>query len=304
MFVFKLCILQAKQIENNEEKTKNSFETEKGQKNEDSKKSNNYITIPLVEPCAPSENICKNNGTCLQHQHFETVKYDCTCGQNFTGEFCETEISECKRNPCQNGASCYIENESNTVCECLPNTTGQFCEKACDPGFAFDENGECNGCELGFHLTDDGLRCEINECQCKFFDSYGNEYHGVSVIGVACEEHKSVFCTELLMAAAFGPIENVQKLVRTGSDLNKIGKIGNRPEKTGSPLMLAAVHNNIPVIKYLLDSGADSSIRDFKNDSVITKTSRYGNRESLKFLVEYGGMDIEEIGAFGQTSFL
>lgn len=153
-------------------------------------------------------------------------------------------------------------------------------------------------------MSADGLKCEINECQCKFFDSYGNEYHGVSVIGVACEFHKSVFCTELLMAAAFGPLENLEKLALGGlSDLNEIGRIGNRPDKIGTPLMLAAVHNNIPNLKYLLKSGADTDIRDFRNDSVLTKTSRYGNRESLGALIDFG-LDVEQVGAFGQTPFL
>ena len=96
----------------------------------------------------------------------------------------------------------------NTKCTCKPYTSGQFCEFRCPPGFKFDENGDCDGCELGYHRAgDSGERCEINECHCKFFDSYGNEYHGVSVIGVACEEHERVFCTELLMAAAFGPVQ-------------------------------------------------------------------------------------------------
>ena len=254
----------------------------------------------MVEPC--DENICENNGTCIRTESFENIEYSCTCTENFTGEFCQTQVFECKRNPCQNGAICY-EMANNTKCTCLPYTTGQFCEKACPLGFAFDENGNCDGCELGYHLSEDGVRCEINECQCKFFDAYGNEYHGVSVIGVACEKHKSVFCTELLMAAAFGPVENVEKLVRSGSDINKMGKIGNRAENFGSPLMIAAVHLNLPVLKFLIDSGADTSLRDSRNDNVLTKASRYGNAEVMKILVD-SGMDLEETGAFHQTPLL
>ncbi|KAK7005256.1 protein eyes shut, partial [Biomphalaria glabrata] len=45
----------------------------------------------------------------------------------FTGKHCETKVSPCQSQPCQNNGLCQ-EIEVGFVCSCLPGYTGDLCQ--------------------------------------------------------------------------------------------------------------------------------------------------------------------------------
>ncbi|XP_052890694.1 fat-like cadherin-related tumor suppressor homolog [Anopheles moucheti] len=69
--------------------------------------------------CTP--NPCRNGGVCEEGDDGPT----CMC-HGYSGTFCETDIDECVRQPCGNGATCI--NESGSFrCICPPEMTGASC---------------------------------------------------------------------------------------------------------------------------------------------------------------------------------
>lgn len=52
----------------------------------------------------------------------------CSCDVGYEGERCETNVNECKSNPCKNNATC--EDGINSFrCRCLPGNKGKYCEE-------------------------------------------------------------------------------------------------------------------------------------------------------------------------------
>lgn len=78
---------------------------------------------------------CVNGGTCSnmpigrkKRQTVTAIGYYCTCPALYTGTRCESYISLCASNPCQNNGTCYQGVASNLIyCVCTPNYTGTFC---------------------------------------------------------------------------------------------------------------------------------------------------------------------------------
>ena len=69
-------------------------------------------------------NPCLNNGQCV----FEPTNFNqfiCNCPTNTAGELCETVISPCASNPCQNGVC--LDDGDGFICQCNPGFTDEFC---------------------------------------------------------------------------------------------------------------------------------------------------------------------------------
>lgn len=62
---------------------------------------------------------CYHGGTCISGR--------CTCLEDFTDDFCETQIDDCEGNPCQNDGVCEDLVRSYR-CRCLPGFNGTHCE--------------------------------------------------------------------------------------------------------------------------------------------------------------------------------
>ena len=83
--------------------------------------------------CQFKDNLC-NNGTCrtLAIGSPPTVSQNgkdfflCNCTAGYTGKVCQTDIDECKVEPCKNG-SC-IDQVNHYLCQCLPGFTGKNCD--------------------------------------------------------------------------------------------------------------------------------------------------------------------------------
>ncbi|XP_048584127.1 neurogenic locus Notch protein isoform X2 [Nematostella vectensis] len=75
--------------------------------------------------CFPG--LCMNGGTCAEGMA-DHVWY-CLCSANYTGDQCETAVSDCSSNPCLNGGRCCNENGGYS-CQCLAGFTGKRCENA------------------------------------------------------------------------------------------------------------------------------------------------------------------------------
>ncbi len=129
-----------------------------------------------------------NGGTCnamtmgrKKRQTTIAAGYYCQCPSSYTGSRCESYISLCGSNPCQNNGTCYQDSTSNLIrCVCLANYTGTFCNTTTNgttictknPSICFN-GGTCranSSLSQGFSCactsTTTGLYCEqpIDQC--------------------------------------------------------------------------------------------------------------------------------------------
>lgn len=132
---------------------------------------------------------CVNSGTCQvvslgrkKRQTTTALGYVCQCLALYTGPRCETVLSLCASNPCQNNGTCFQDIFSNTIrCICPPNFTGVFCNiiinttNVCtaNPGICVN-GGTCrvnSSSALGFSCacppTSTGIFCEqpLDSCR-------------------------------------------------------------------------------------------------------------------------------------------
>ncbi len=49
--------------------------------------------------------ICQDRGQCIPNGR---LNYTCQCDSGFTGVQCETNINDCRSNPCLNGGTCVV----------------------------------------------------------------------------------------------------------------------------------------------------------------------------------------------------
>ena len=78
------------------------------------------ILIILVDPCA---SVNCNDGTCVVISN-QTI---CQCPEGFTGSQCEVNIDDCTPDSCMNEGIC-IDGISSFECTCGLNFNGEFCE--------------------------------------------------------------------------------------------------------------------------------------------------------------------------------
>uniref|UniRef100_A0A673G7A3 Neurogenic locus notch homolog protein 2-like n=1 Tax=Sinocyclocheilus rhinocerous TaxID=307959 RepID=A0A673G7A3_9TELE len=83
------------------------------------------------------------------------ASYTCNCEPGYTGYRCENQLNECHSNPCQNGGKC-VDLVNMYICQCQHGTSGTNCE------INFDDCAS-NPCDYG--ICKDGIN--RYECVCK-----------------------------------------------------------------------------------------------------------------------------------------
>ena len=64
--------------------------------------------------------------------------YNCDCASGYTGGNCQTDIDECRGNPCMNGATCTVKHRSYYVIAVIYDITCMipllvtFCDITCN----------------------------------------------------------------------------------------------------------------------------------------------------------------------------
>jgi len=85
-------------------------------------------------------------------------------------------------------------------------------------------------------------------------------------------------------------IEVVELLLKAGAD-------PNHPECSTTPVIEAAAHCQLRLIKLLLDNGARLDIGNRYGNTAISRAKFYGQQKVLEFLREYTGTDLSEFDA-------
>lgn len=132
---------------------------------------------------------CKNGGTCEEDSRGD---FKCTCLFGFTGNLCETELSQhplCETKPCKNNGTCSVDVYNQLKCECPEGFSGERCENDkndCDSqpcmnnARCIDKIGgylcDCTGTGYTGNLCQNNVdECVINPCLnggvC--YDNYG-----------------------------------------------------------------------------------------------------------------------------------
>jgi len=127
--------------------------------------------LDVVDECATNNGGCLNGARC--NGDAVTGKATCSCPAGFTGQFCESDIDECRASSgpvCMNGGQC-VNTLGSFQCRCPVGWTGQRCEVdinecAAANGSSLCQNGgqcmntpgsfQCR-CPAGFS----GRRCEV-----------------------------------------------------------------------------------------------------------------------------------------------
>uniref|UniRef100_A0A8C9T5I0 FAT atypical cadherin 3 n=1 Tax=Scleropages formosus TaxID=113540 RepID=A0A8C9T5I0_SCLFO len=120
-------------------------------------------SLPSGGDCSASNNVCLCASVCL----CVCVWFECSCMPQFTGGRCETEITACVPNPCQNGGVCKAIGNA-FLCSCRRGFSGLTCgedvnecerEECENGGVCVNTFGSfyCN-CTAGFVGQSCGLR--------------------------------------------------------------------------------------------------------------------------------------------------
>lgn len=99
--------------------------------------------------------------------------------------------------------------------------------------------------------------------------------------------------TPLYYAASFGLEEVVEALIKNGADLNARGsRFG------GTALHGAVLRFHIPVMKLLLDAGADATRADFNRVTPLHTAVVHGNIEVISLLLKFGASKdaVDDVG--------
>ncbi|KAM4566902.1 protocadherin Fat 3-like isoform 2-T3 [Odontesthes bonariensis] len=93
--------------------------------------------ILYPDPCLHQP--CRNGATCTS---LSNGGFTCSCNPQYTGQTCETEITVCVPNPCQNSGVCkHIGNAF--LCSCRRGFKGLICEEDVNECDRSNPEGEC-----------------------------------------------------------------------------------------------------------------------------------------------------------------
>ena len=113
-------------------------------------------------PCDPSGTL-----ECLDLDN----RFECKCRDGYEGERCQTNVDDCKTNPCRNGGQCQ-DLVGDFKCTCPIGWVGKRCEeddKKCDPSTC-ENNALCVDLFQDFFCAcpsgTDGKRCETSPQRC------------------------------------------------------------------------------------------------------------------------------------------
>ncbi|XP_033625699.1 fibropellin-1-like [Asterias rubens] len=79
------------------------------------------VVVTVQGPCASAQ--CFNGGFC----RVTGTTFTCQCATGFTGQFCQTTVSQCANVQCLNQGTCQ-DLGTTFICQCLTGFTGQFCQ--------------------------------------------------------------------------------------------------------------------------------------------------------------------------------
>lgn len=88
--------------------------------------------------------------------------------------------------------------------------------------------------------------------------------------------------TPLIWAAAHGHLEIVRHLLEQGADIDAQYNAGN------TPLIVASWHGHLAVVKLLLDQGADVHTKNVGGDDALAWAAEHGHLDIVKLLVHAG----------------
>ena len=83
--------------------------------------------------------------------------------------------------------------------------------------------------------------------------------------------------TPLCTAIFKGDLATVKKFIEYGADVNEMSN-------GLTPLMFAARYNKVDILKYLLENGADKTIKDDKGKTALKYAELSNSTEALNFL--------------------
>jgi ankyrin repeat protein len=99
----------------------------------------------------------------------------------------------------------------------------------------------------------------------------------------------------LIIAAILGDMEEAQRLIRSGADLDE------KDEDGCTPLIEAIRHENVQVVKLLLDRGADPNETDNEDNTALMMAGLTGQLDVVKLLLA-GGADLNARNIKGWTA--
>ena len=93
--------------------------------------------------------------------------------------------------------------------------------------------------------------------------------------------------TPLIMAAWHGRLQIVKYLLEEGADINASYDAGS------SALIVAAWHGHAPVVKYLLAAGADLGHKNRGGDDALVWASEHGHTDIVQELLDAGAKSVD-----------
>ncbi|MGG4145200.1 ankyrin repeat domain-containing protein [Paenibacillus algorifonticola] len=96
-----------------------------------------------------------------------------------------------------------------------------------------------------------------------------------------------------LRGAASGRLDLVKMLVEAGAPINF-----NEPDMVrpygGTPLQVAAGIGHLPIVRYLLEAGADPAIKDSYGERAFTDAKRYKHKEVMELIYSYEPKELHD----------
>ena len=92
----------------------------------------------------------------------------------------------------------------------------------------------------------------------------------------------------MFLPSSTRPIDIAKSLIERGANVNA------QSTKGVTALMIAATHNNPPMIGLLMESGADASLKDDQGQTATDVATRNGNIESAQAIMVLGAAKAAE----------
>lgn len=94
--------------------------------------------------------------------------------------------------------------------------------------------------------------------------------------------------SDFRIAAGMGQLERVQDLLKQGAEINSPGPSTSRVPGGVTALMLAATRNHLPVVKLLIEKGANINQSDNGGGTALIYATWKGNKDVVAYLLEKG----------------
>ncbi len=171
------------------------------------------------------------------------------------------------------GNVCLISNGTITECE---QSMLRICSRECHDSIRFCVANE-GSFDVFWHVLSPILLslCTISLCLgifLQWMSNYANFYHFTKGLGGKGHIHRSLIFT-LIQSA---DIDTLQTILRDANDESVKVMINRQNRKGQTPLHVAVSNRQFDIMKLLLESGADSSIRDASRILPLEVTSGFG----------------------------